>query len=57
MGTFTWPLTYVTYLEDYKTSFGFEHHRLPARTGLRPGIEPALRLLFRDRYDRMIGNI
>jgi len=50
-------LTYVTYLEDYKTSFGFEHHRLPARTGLRPGIEPALRLLFRDRYDRMIGNI
>lgn len=47
----------LTSLEGYKTSFGFEHHRFPARTELRPGIESVLKLLSRDRYNRMIGNI
>ena len=49
--------SHVASLEDYKASLGFEHHRFPARTELRPGIMPALKLLFRDKYDRMIGNI
>lgn len=49
--------SHLASLEDYKTSFGFEHHRSPARTELGPGIEPALKLLFRGKYDRMIGNI
>lgn len=49
--------SYVASLEDFKTSFGFEHRRFPARTTLRPGVAPALRLLFRSRYDRLVGNI
>lgn len=49
--------SYVASLEEFKTSFGFVPHRFDARTRLRPGVGPALRLLVRDRYDRMMGNL
>lgn len=45
----------VTKLEKFKTGLGFEPHPFPARTKLRVGIGAMLKLLFRDKYDRMVG--
>ena len=47
----------LTSLEDYKTSFGFDAHRFPATTVLRPVVASAVRLLARGHYDRMTGSI
>jgi hypothetical protein len=45
----------VKALERFKTSLGFVPHPFPAMLRFRPGISVALRLLSRDRYDRMWG--
>lgn len=47
----------VTTLEKFKTGLGFVPYRFPARTVLRPGVGTALKLLFRDKYNRMMGDI
>jgi hypothetical protein len=47
----------VATLERFKTGLGFVPNPFPARTVLRPGVRAVLKLLFRDKYDRMIGKV
>jgi hypothetical protein len=45
----------VVNLERFKTGLGFVPHPFPAVTHLRPGVGPLLRLVFPDKYNRMMG--
>ena len=42
-------------LEQFKMSIGYKPTLFPVNTHLRFGLRPALKFLFRDHYDRMIG--
>jgi len=45
----------VAKLEQFKTGMGLVPHPFPAVTHLRPGVGPLLRLVFPDKYNRMMG--
>jgi hypothetical protein len=42
-------------LEDFKRDLGYEPYQFPANTHLRLGLRGVLRLVFPEKYNRMIG--